>query len=194
MTVKLLRKSHSFEVREMKRIFVVLVCALTMFAFLSSASAIDRNRKSKDSDKKEKATEIEKMTKEKAEAQKKSRAAALKGKTIRSGQSRSGAVPNKSGKAKKESEAKGTGERYDYFQDSDNNGVNDRLQQKEMKKKAEAKEVVKPKSPPAKKKDTPTKVAPSSSTTEKAKQIKAKEPKKKPEAKEPQKNKMRDKR
>jgi hypothetical protein len=167
----------------MKKI-LVLICILSIFAFLSPARAIDRTSKGSNKEKKEDTTENKRATKE--DTTQKSRSEALSGKTVRSGTGKYEAVSGKAESDKKESKQKEPKERYDYFKDANNNGVDDRLEKKT--KKEEAKPIKN--TPITKEKAVPTKTVPSNPKpdTPKSKDIKkspTKEPKKEVKPKSP---------
>jgi hypothetical protein len=152
---------------------LVAMCVLSAFVFASSAGAVDRSPKSNEKEEKKKPAQIEEMTKEKAKE--KSRSEALTGKTVRGGEGKYQAVPKKTEPSKKQSDAQRGSERYDYFQDSNNNGVDDRLEKKEKRvKKEEARLKEKPAVTPERK--APAKVAPASPQPVSPKPEKAKEP------------------
>jgi hypothetical protein len=157
----------------MKRV-ITIVCVLSAFVFLSSAGALDRSPKSKEKEEKKKPAQIEEMTKEKAKEKEKekSRSAALTGKTVRGGEGKYQVVPKKAEPSEKQSDSQKGSERYDYFQDSNNNGVDDRLEKKVKK------EEVQPKQKPAvtQERKTPARVAPVSPRPASPKPEKAKEP------------------
>jgi hypothetical protein len=169
----------------MKKI-LALICILSMFAFLSPAGAIDRTSKGSDKEKKEDTTGNKAAAKE--GATQKSRSEALSGKTVREGAGKYKVVSEKSESDKKESKPKEPKERYDYFRDANNNGVDDRLEKKT--KKEEAKPIQK--TPATKEKAVPTKIVPSTPKQDipKSKQTKessTKEPKKEVKPKNPSK-------
>ncbi len=161
---------------------LVAMCVLSAFVFASSAGAVDRSPKSNEKEEKKKPAQIEEMSKEKAKE--KSRSEALTGKSVRGGEGKYQTVPKKSDASKKRSDSQKGSERYDYFQDSNNNGVDDRLEKKA--KKEQAKQAQKPAATQEKKtpaKITPTAPPPVSPKPEKAKEPAAKERKKEAEPK-----------
>jgi hypothetical protein len=157
----------------MKRM-ITTVCVLSAFVFLSSAGAVDRSPKSKEQEEKKKPTQIEEMTKEKAneKEKEKSRSSALTGKTVRGGEGKYQVVPKNAEASKKKLGSQKGSEKYDYFQDSNNNGIDDRLEKKA--KKAE----IQPKQKPTvtEEKNTPAKAVPSAPPAVSPKPQKAKEP------------------
>jgi hypothetical protein len=179
------------EVREMKRIFMVFVSTAIMVAFVSSASAIDRAPKKSDSEGKKETTEISEMTKDKAKQ--KSRKSAFSEKTKRTIQSRKRTDGEQPEKAKARSKTK---EKYDYFIDRNNNGIDDRLE-----KEAKAKKVKKPElpgKPEAARKGTsrppvkvPAKTSPAPKPVKKVKEEKASPKKKVPNVKDGERKKER---
>jgi len=152
----------------MKRLLIAM-CVLTAFVFASSAGAVDRSAKTKEKEK-EKPAQIEEMTKEKAKE--KSRSAALSGKTVRGGEGKYHVVSEKSEPSKKPSESQKGSERYDYFQDANNNGVDDRLEKKVKKQETGNTE----KATITDERETPPKVAPAKPEAVSPKREKGKEP------------------
>ena len=123
----------------MKRILIVFVSIAVVVAFVSSASAIDRAPKKSGSEAKKETTDIKEMTKEKAEQN--SRKSTFTEKATRTIQNRQGTEGKKAEKTKVRPRTK---EKYDYFIDRNNNGIDDRLE-KETKAKR-----VKKQEPPSK--------------------------------------------
>jgi ABC-type antimicrobial peptide transport system permease subunit len=122
----------------MKKTFMVLVSIAAVAMFVTSALAIDRAPKKSESDS---TTEIKEMTKEKAKAKNEPRKSTFSEKTLPQGESPKTAVGEKSEKPKEKPEAIRGKEKYDYFIDSNNNGIDDRLE-----KDVKTKSVQKPKS------------------------------------------------
>lgn len=172
----------------MKRV-LMCICIVSLFAFLSPAGAIDRDPKTKDKDKKEDTTQIKEMTRDKAKE--KSRSDAISGKTIRGGEGKYKQVSDKSTSDKKQPAGTKASERYDYFKDTDNDGIDDRLQKKVSK--GEEKKRVEKKTPAVIEKKPVPKIAPATPKREdpkpedpkpgKAKVPAEKEPKKEVEPK-----------
>ena len=175
----------------MKKFFVVFVCILTAVVFLSSAWAIDRAPKNKDSDKKEKTTELKKMTQKKAKS--KPKTGTFSKKIIRTGESKEKIVPKKSEKTKGGVETKKSKERYDYFIDRNNNGIDDRLEKDTKAKHAKEQKVIKEKTPVPSEK-APAKVSPSTKTSKKVKETKVSEQKKETKIKKTEEKRKSDKR
>lgn len=115
----------------MKRIFIVFVSIAVVVAFVSSAPAIDRAPKKSGSEAKKETTDIKEMTKEKAEQ--KSRKSTFKEKTAGTIQGRQGTEGKKAEKTKVRPR---TREKYDYFIDRNNNGIDDRLEKETKAKKS----------------------------------------------------------
>lgn len=144
----------------MKRIFIVFVSIVVMTTFVSPASALDRAPKKSGSEGKKETTEIKEMTKDKMK--RKSRKSTFSEKTARTIQSQNKSEAKKAEKAKGWPETRKRKEKYDYFIDRNNNGIDDRLE-----KEARAKKVSKPE--PAKKPETARKRTPSPSDNAPAK-------------------------
>jgi hypothetical protein len=156
----------------MKRRFLVLICIITLGAFVSPVSAINRAPKKDSSDSEKKATEIKEMTKEKKDAKLKSRATSLSDKVIRKGEGKKQTLPEKSKESK--SWPKSSKDKYDYFMDKNNNGIDDRLEKKVKIKSVPKQEITKEKTPvPAEKK--PAKITPVEKSPAK---VRGEEPKK----------------
>jgi hypothetical protein len=167
----------------MKRIFMVFVSIAIVVAFVSSASAIDRAPKKSGSEAKKETTDIKEMTKEKAE--KKSRTSTFTEKTTRTVQSRKGAEKEKPEKAKDRPRTK---EKYDYFIDRNNNGIDDRLEKETKAKKVKKQES--PREPEAARKaasrppvKAPAKISPAPKPVKKVKEERPSPKKKAPEVK-----------
>lgn len=150
----------------MKRCLIGFVAILTLLAFFSSTLAIDRTPK--DSKAKEKPAELKEY--ERTEV-KEGKAKGIispekKGAKIKSKTKGEGTVPENLTKWRKSWEKRKTKEKYDYFIDKNNNGIDDRLERKSKE----------PISPPAirpvPKEKQPTKPAPSTKETGEKKKIK----------------------
>ena len=176
----------------MKRIFVVFVCILTMVAFLSSAWALDRSPKNNRSDAKEKPTEFKKI-KEKKSTKVKHRTGTFSEKIIRRSETTEKIAPEKSEKTKERFKPKKSKERYDYFIDRNNNGIDDRLEKNIKAKEVKKRKVIKKKTPVPSEK-APAKVSPSATTPKKIKETKISEQKKETKVKKIEKKKEGDKR
>lgn len=183
----------------MKKIFIVFACILITVVFLSSASAIDRDPKRSDSDTKEKPTKI-KDTKEKKATKEKAGTVTSSKEGVQKREDKDAVVPKESSEKIKEGlDIKKSREKYDYFIDRNNNGIDDRLE-KDVKAKSikrqeplKKQEIVKKRLPvPAEKK--PAQVSPATKTPQKPKETKASEQKKETKAKEIEKKRGRDKR
>ena len=122
----------------MKRIFMVFVSIAIMVAFVSSASAVDRAPKKSSSEGKKDTTEIKEVTKE--EVKRKARKSSFSEKktgTVRNQKRTEGEKPEKA-------EARSrTREKYDYFIDRNNNGIDDRLEKEAKAKKVKKQEPLK---------------------------------------------------
>ena len=176
----------------MKKIVIVFVCILTMVAFLSSASGINRSPKSNDSDREKKPTESKEVEENKT-AKRKLQTDTTSERIIRRSEATEKVTPKKSEKTKGRFEAKKTRERYDYFIDRNNNGIDDRLERHIKTKNVEKQRVIKEKTPVPSEK-APAKVIPSTKTPKKVKGTKVNEPKKETKVREADKRKERDKR
>ena len=171
------------EVREMKRILIVFVSIAVMVAFVSSASAIDRAPKKSESEAKKETTDIKEMTKEEAKRRaRKSRFSERKTGTVLN-QKRTEADKPEKAKARPK-----TKEKYDYFIDRNNNGIDDRLEKETKAKKVKKQES--PKKPEAVRKDTsrppvkaPAKTTPAPKPVKKVKEEKPSPKKKAPAVK-----------
>ncbi len=151
----------------MKRIFVVFVCTLTTVTFLSSAGAVDRSPKNKSSDGKEKSTEFKEI-KEKKSGKVEHKTGTFTKKNIRKSETSKKVAPKKSEKTKGWFETKKSKERYDYFIDRNNNGIDDRLEKDIKAKNVKKSKVIKKKTPVPSEK-MPAKVSPSAKPPEKVK-------------------------
>lgn len=176
----------------MKKIGIVLVCILTMVAFLSSASGINRSPKSNDSDKEKKPTESKEVEENKT-AKRKLETDTTSEKITRRSEATEKATSKKSEKTKGQFEAKKTRERYDYFIDRNNNGIDDRLERHIRTKNLEKQRVIKERTPVPPEK-APVKVIPSTKTPKKVEATKVNEPKKETKVKKTDERKERDKR
>jgi hypothetical protein len=171
----------------MKRIFIVFAGIVIIATFVSSASALDRAPKKSGSEGKKETTEIKEITKE--EAKRKARKSSFSEKKTRTVQNLKRTKGEKPEKAKARSQTRKSKEKYDYFIDRNNNGIDDRLE-----KEARAKKASKPE--PAKKPDTvrkripspsdnaPAKISPVPKPTKKVKEEKVSPKKKAPSIKE----------
>ena len=166
----------------MKRIFIVFVSIAITVAFVSSASAIDRAPKKSGSEGKKDTSEIREITKEEVKRKaRKSNFSEKKTGTVRNQKRTEGEKPEKA-KARPR-----TKEKYDYFIDRNNNGIDDRLE-----KETKAKKVKKQESPikiEAVRKGTsrppvkaPAKTTPAPKPVKKVKEEKPSPKKKAPEA------------
>jgi hypothetical protein len=167
----------------MKRIFIVFVSIAITVAFVSSASAIDRAPKKSGSEGKKDTSEIREITKE--EAKRSARKSTFTEKRSRTVQGRKGAEQEKPEKAKARSRTK---EKYDYFIDRNNNGIDDRLEKETKAKKVKKQDP--PKKPEAARKGAsrppvkaPAKTDPVPKPVKKVKEEKPSPKKKAPEAK-----------
>jgi len=176
----------------MKKIVIVFVCVLTMVAFLSSASGINRSSKSNDSLREKKPTES-KEVKENKTAKRKLQTDTTSEKIIRRSEATEKATPKKSEKTKGQFEAKKIRERYDYFIDRNNNGIDDRLEKHIRTKNLEKNRVMKERTPVPSEKAR-AKVIPSAKTPKKVKGTRVNEPKKETKVKKTDERKERDKR
>jgi len=176
----------------MKKIFVVFVCILTTVAFLSSASAIDRSRKANNSDRKKEPTESKEI-KEKKTSNRKPQTGTFSEKTIRKSETTEKVAPKKSEKIKEWFKTKKSKERYDYFIDKNNNGIDDRLEKDIKTKKVKERKVIKKKTPVPSEK-APAKVIPSAKAPQKIKGTKLSEQKKETKEEKTVKKRGRDKR
>jgi hypothetical protein len=176
----------------MKKIFTVLVCILTTVAFLSPAWAIDRSPKNKSSEGKEKPAEF-KETKKRESEKVTHKTGTFSEKIIRKGETTEKDAPKKSEKTKGWSGEKKSKERYDYFIDRNNNGIDDRLEKDTKAKNVKKRKAIEKKTPVPLEK-APTKVSPSTKTPKKVKEIKASEQKKETKVKNIEKKKGKEKR
>ena len=133
------------EVREMKRIFMVFVSIAIMVAFVSSASAVDRAPKKSGSKAKKDTTEIKEMTKE--ETKRKARESSFSEKKTGTVYNQKRTEGEKPEKAEARSQTRKSKEKYDYFIDRNNNGIDDRLEKEAKARRAEKQES--PKKPEA---------------------------------------------
>jgi hypothetical protein len=117
----------------MKRYLIVFVSLVTLLAFFSSALAIDQTPKESKAKKKEEPIELKEGKK----------------REVKEGEAKGVATPEKKGekikekivpekfteslKAREEQKAKEKKEKYDYFIDKNNNGIDDRLEKKSRK-------------------------------------------------------------
>jgi hypothetical protein len=154
----------------MNKIFIVFASMVIMAAFVCSASAVDRAPKKSGSDSTKETAEIKEMNKEKAKL--KGRKSTFSEKTVRTTQSRERIEAKKTEKTKARPTTRKSKEKYDYFIDRNNNGIDDRLERQAKAKKAEKKE-------PAKKPETVRKPTPSPSDKTPAKIKTVPEPAKK---------------
>lgn len=157
----------------MKKRLIILVCILTLLAFVSSASAINRAPK-KSADSKDEPTELKEKTKDRTKTKPKSRASSLSEKVMRSGESKQRIGPKESKDSKRGSGSKGSKERYDYFTDKNNNGIDDRLE-KDIKKKRVPKQEMTEKKTSVPSKKTPARIKPADKTSQKAKNAEVKQ-------------------
>jgi hypothetical protein len=183
----------------MKKLFIVFACILITVAFLSSASAIDRDPKSNGSDTKEEPTKIKEI-KEKKTTEKKDGTATSSKEGIEKSEDKDAVVPKESlEKIKEGLDTKKSREKYDYFIDRNNNGIDDRLE-KEVKtesikkqKSLEKQETIKKRLPvPAEKK--PAQASSGTNAPKKVKETKVSEQRKETKSKETEKKSGRDKR
>lgn len=178
------------EVRDMKRIFIVFVGVVIMATFVSSASALDRAPKKSGSEGKKETTEIKEITKE--EVKRKARKSSFSEKKTRTVQNLKRTEGEKPEKAR--SQTRKSKEKYDYFIDRNNNGIDDRLEKEAKAKKAKKQEPAK--KPEAARKSTsrppdkaPAKINPVPKPTKKVKEGKVSPKKKAPSIKEGEKKK-----
>ncbi|MGB2989755.1 MAG: hypothetical protein WBC98_07320 [Candidatus Zixiibacteriota bacterium] len=125
----------------MKKTFIVFMSMVIMAAFVSSASALDRAPKKSGSDSTKETTEIKEITKE--EAKRKARKSSFSEKKTRTVQNLKRTVGEKPEKAKARSQTRESKEKYDYFIDRNNNGIDDRLEKEAKAKKAKKPEPAK---------------------------------------------------
>ncbi len=166
----------------MKKRLIILVCILTLLAFVSSASAINRAPK-KSAESKDEPTELKEKTKDRAKTKPKSRASSLSEKVVRSGPSKQRIVPKESKDPRRGSESKGSKEKYDYFMDKNNNGIDDRLE-KDVKKKRVPKQEMTEKKASVPSEKTPAKIKPVERTPQKVKDTEVKQKKAQPKRRE----------
>lgn len=178
----------------MKKTFIVLLCILTTMAFFSSALAITRDSKQSDSDKKEKPVESKEKNKDRTKITQKSKIGTYSAKAVRGSENSPKATTEKSEKTKARSEKEKSKERYDYFMDKNNNGIDDRLERKEEGKSTKKKEVVIKRAPVSKEKKEPAKISPPVKTSVKVKEAKVNQPKKETTLKKVEEKKTKDKR
>jgi hypothetical protein len=157
----------------MRKTFIVFVSIAIVTAFVSSTSALDRAPKKSGSEGKKEATEIREMTKD--EMKRRSRKSTFSEKTARTIQSQNKSETKEAEKAKGWPQTRKRKEKYDYFIDRNNNGIDDRLEKEAKAKKAKKHE-------PAKKPDTAKKPTPSPSGKSPAKITPVPKPGKKPDA------------
>jgi hypothetical protein len=152
----------------MKRFLIGFLAILTLLAFFSSTLAIDRTPKESKAKEKEKPAELKEY--EKTEVKEGKGKGIIspekKGEKIKSKTKGEGTVPENLTKWRKSWEKRKAKEKYDYFIDKNNNGIDDRLERKSKE----------PISPPAirpmPKEKQPTKPAPSIKETGEKKKIK----------------------
>ena len=141
----------------MKRFLIAFVAILTLLAFFSSALAIDRTPKDSKAKEKEKPAglkEYEKTEVKEGKA-KGSNTPGGKSEKIKSKTKGEETVPEKLTKWLNSREKRKAKEKYDYFIDKNNNGIDDRLERK-------SKEPISPSAiHPVPKEKQPTKPAPS---------------------------------
>ena len=164
----------------MKKIFVLFVCILTMVVFLSSAWAVDRVPQSNSSDAKEKPTKIKRIE-EKKGRKVKHKTGSFSEKIIRGSETTEKVAPKKSEKSEGLSGTKKSKERYDYFIDRNNNGIDDRLEKDIKAKQVREQEVIKKKTAVPSEK-APAKVSPPPKAPKKVRATKTDEPKKETKA------------
>ncbi len=160
-----------------KRIFVVFVCVLTTVAFLSSAWAIDRGPKSKGSEDKKKPVEF-KQIKEKTKRKERYQDLSSFEKIIQRSETPQKLVPQKSERSGVRFRTIRKKEKYDYFIDKNNNGIDDRLERKLSK----SRERTVKKRPLLPSKKIPEKISPSNRAPEEE-VLKMKASKKEPKVK-----------
>lgn len=154
----------------MKRFLIVFVSIVTLLAFFSSALAIDRAPKESKAKEKEKPAELKKYEKMEVKEGKakgiispEKKSDKIKGK----GEGKiKGTAPEKLTKWRKSWEKQKAKEKYDYFIDKNNNGIDDRLERKSRKS------ISPPAIRPVPKEKQPTKPVPSIKETDKKKNIK----------------------
>ena len=152
----------------MKRFLIGFVAILTLLTFFSSALAIDRAPK--DSKGKEKGKPVELKEYERTEV-KEGKAKGIispekKGEKIKSKTKGEGTVPENLTKWRKSWEKRKVKEKYDYFIDKNNNGIDDRLERKSKEP------ISTPAIRPVPKETKPPKPAPSIKKTSEKKRIK----------------------
>ena len=157
----------------MKRFLIGFVAIVTLLAFFSSALAIDRNPKDSKAKEKEKPAEFKQYEKTEVKEGKAKGITSLekkgdKTKRKTKGEEKiRGTVPEKLTKWQKSWEKQKAKEKYDYFIDKNNNGIDDRLERKKPKKPVST-----PIIRPVPKEKQPAKSAPSIKETDKRKKIK----------------------
>ena len=150
----------------MKRIFTGMICWITVIVFLSSVQAIDRSPKSSDSDQKKEPTEIkEGKAKRSFEVTRKTNSPSEKA-TVKDDSQKNAEAKTVEGK-----------EKYDYFLDRNNNGIDDRLEGNVISKEKKKPEITEKKTPSSPEKTTP-KVSPVVKPKERTKTQNTSEPKK----------------
>jgi hypothetical protein len=164
----------------MKKFLIVSISLVTFLAFFSSALAIDRSPKKSEAKEKKKVEELK-------EGQKKDvKQGKAKGTTT---ERRSWEVKRTSPEElsrRKATEKQKTQEKYDYFMDKNNNGIDDRLEKRQKRS------VSPPAIRPAPKEKQTAKPTPSAKKTEVKKKVKeapkkVQEPAKKTEVRKPEK-------
>jgi hypothetical protein len=151
---------------EMKRILIFIICWIMTVMFLSSARAIDRSPKSNDSDQKKETTEIkEGKAKRSFEVTRKTNLPSEKA-TVKDDSQKNAETKTVEGK-----------EKYDYFLDRNNNGIDDRLEGNLKAKETKKPEIIKRKISTTPEKTTP-KATPVVKPKEKVEERKSNEPRK----------------
>jgi hypothetical protein len=153
----------------MKRFLIGFLAILTLLAFFSSTLAIDRTPKESKAKEKEKPAELKEY--EKTEVKEGKGKGIIspekKGEKIKSKTKGEGTVPENLTKWRKSWEKRKAKEKYDYFIDKNNNGIDDRLERKNPKKSIST-----PAVRPVQKEKQPAKSAPSVKETDKTEKIK----------------------
>ena len=157
----------------MKKFLIVFVSLVTLLAFFSLTLAVDRVPKESKAKEKEKPAEFKKYEKTETKEGKTKGSAEGEKKSEKAKKQTKGTVLEKLTKWRKSTETQKAKEKYDYFMDRNNNGIDDRLERKS--KKSPSPSVVRPVS----KKKQPTKSAPSIKETPKKKKIIKEAPKEK---------------
>lgn len=163
-----------------------------MLTFLVSAEAIDKAPKSNDSNSKKEPTEFKQINKKKPREIKR-RIVTPSYRNTQKSESKETDVAKTQEKTKEWFETQKGNEKYDYFIDRNNNGIDDRLEKNAEVKDIKRPEIIKKKAPATIEK-TPVKVSPPPKNPEKIKDEGSSPQKKEPKAEKIEKKRENDRR